>query len=48
MICFQDWGGISLQLANLATEDDARKFKSVVDRLRNMLGEVNDTYSDVI
>jgi len=37
-----------MPLVNLANEDEARKFKSVSDRLRNVLGEVNDTYSDVL
>lgn len=30
------------------TEDDARKFKSVADRFRHMLGEVNDVYANGI
>jgi hypothetical protein len=33
---------------NLNSEDDARKFKSVADRLRHLLGEVNDTYANNI
>jgi len=46
-MCCSDWKIICTQLApNLNSEDDARKFKSVADRLRHLLGEVNDVYTN--
>jgi hypothetical protein len=46
-MCCLDWKLICVPLAaNLNSEDDARKFKSVADRLRHLLGEVNDTYTE--
>ena len=46
-MCCADWQQLCVQLApNLNSEDDARNFKSVADRMRHMLGEVNDVYSD--
>ena len=46
--CRDDWLNLAMPLVDLNSEDTARQFKSVADRLRQMLGEVNDTYTDVI
>lgn len=46
-ICTTDWRKICAELAkNLKSEDEARKFKSVADRLRHLLGEVNDVFTN--
>ena len=42
--CRDDWNSIVLSLSNNFTEDNARKVKSVVDRLKVAMGCVNDTY----
>jgi hypothetical protein len=37
-----------MALAQNLTEDNARKIKSVIDRLKVALGQVNDAYLDLM
>lgn len=46
--CRDDWNQLVLPLSQSLTEDNARKIKSVIDRLKVALGEVNDTYTDLL
>lgn len=44
--CHQDWKDLAVELCrNLHSQDAARKVKSVMDRIRQMMGEVNDVYA---
>lgn len=46
--CKQDWDKIVQPLSKSMNEDNARKIKSVIDRIITSLGEVNDSYMGVI
>lgn len=43
-----DYNILVKMLSKSLTEDNARKVKSVIDRIKFALGEVNDTYHDVM
>jgi alpha-glucan,water dikinase len=46
--CRDDWEILVKVVAKDLREDNAKKVKSVIDRLKNALGEVNDAYADVM
>ena len=46
--CRDDWNVIVQTLAKNLNEDNARKVKSVIDRLKSMLGEINEVYDEVM
>lgn len=46
--CRDDWEILVRVMARDLHEDNARKVKSVMDRLKQVLGEVNDTYDEVM
>jgi N-dimethylarginine dimethylaminohydrolase len=46
--CKQDWDQIVMPFSKQINEDNARKIKSVIDRVKNSLGEVNDSYMGII
>ena len=46
--CLNDWNTIVIPLAQDLNEDNARKIKSVIDRLKVALGEVNDSYMQLM
>jgi hypothetical protein len=43
-----DWNNIVCALANNLNEDNAKKIKSVIDRVKMALGEVNDVFENVM
>jgi hypothetical protein len=45
--CKEDWDNLVHSLAKNLTEDNARKLKSVIDRCKQAIGEVNDNYNGV-
>ena len=42
-VCRDDWDMLVRVMSNDMKEDNARKIKSVIDRVKQALGEVNDT-----
>ena len=44
----EDWENLVLPLSKDMSEDNARKVRSVLDRAKSGLGEVNDTFMNVI
>jgi hypothetical protein len=46
--CRDDWNMLVSMLARDLNEDNARKVKSVIDRLKQALGEVNEVYEEVM
>lgn len=47
--CEQDWRDLAVGLCrNINDQDSARKVKSIMDRVRCLLGEVNDTFAEQI
>ena len=46
--CRDDWNELVLPLSKNLTEDNAKKIKCVVDRLKVALGEVNDAYTGLM
>ena len=46
--CRDDWNLLVAGMANNLNEENARKIKSVIDRLKQLLGEVNDVYENVM
>lgn len=42
--CRDDWNMLVSALSRNLNEDNARKVKSVIDRLKSMLGEVNEVF----
>ena len=50
-VCHEDWRNMVVGLCegqNIDNQDNARKVKSVMDRIRSLMGEVNDVYTDQI
>jgi alpha-glucan,water dikinase len=47
-ICMVDWFYAAELCKDINNQENARKVKSIMDRLRQMLGEVNDTYAEQI
>ena len=47
-VCKEDWDKLVSTVCKDMQQDNARKLRSVVDRVKQSLGEVNDTYMDVI
>jgi alpha-glucan, water dikinase len=47
-VCKDDWDKIVQVNSKDMTEDNARKLKSVFDRVKQSLGEVNDQYMNLI
>ena len=50
-MCQDDWKNLAVGLChggNINNEDNARKVKSIMDRIRGLMGEVNDTYAEQI
>lgn len=46
--CRDDWEMIVRTMAKNLNEDNARKVKSVIDRLKQLLGEVNDVFAETM
>lgn len=46
--CKEDWDQLVQSNAKNMNEDNARKLKSVVDRVKQSLGEVNDQFTSLI
>jgi hypothetical protein len=46
--CKDDWEILVRVISKDLHEDNARKVKSVIDRLKQALGEVNDAYEEVM
>jgi hypothetical protein len=46
--CRDDWNLLVSAMAGNLNEENARKIKSVIDRLKQVLGEVNDVYENVM
>lgn len=46
--CRDDWEILAKMNANNMNEDNAKKVKSVIDRLKQALGEVNDVFLEVL
>lgn len=46
--CKEDWDKVVQPFCKMINEDNARKLKSVVDRVKQSLGEVNDQFAAVI
>jgi len=46
--CMEDWDHMVQHIAKDLHEDNARKLKSVVDRVKQSLGEVNDSFMGTI
>mmetsp|Transcript_24982 Transcript_24982/g.31185 ORF Transcript_24982/g.31185 Transcript_24982/m.31185 type:complete len:215 (+) Transcript_24982:1429-2073(+) len=47
--CLADWRDLASGLChsgNINNEDNARKVKAIMDRIRCLMGEVNDTYTE--
>lgn len=50
-VCLDDWNNMAQGLCRggaINNEDNARKVKSIMDRIRCLMGEVNDAYSEQI
>lgn len=48
-MCLEDWNGLATGLCrgnNINDEDNARKVKSIIDRIRCMMGDMTDTYTE--
>lgn len=45
--CKEDWDNIVFGLIKNLNQDNARKIKSIVDRIKQALGEVNDNFVGV-
>ena len=46
--CRNDWNALAQTAARDMHEDNARKVKSVIDRLKSALGEVNEVFDEVM
>jgi len=44
----EDWDKLVVPIHRDMHEDNARKLKSVLDRIKQSLGEINDTFTDVV
>ena len=42
--CRDDWNSLVQSLSKSMNEDNARKVKSVIDRLKQLLSEVNEVF----
>jgi hypothetical protein len=45
-VCKDDWDYAASLTDGIHEQDTARKVKSIMDRMRQMLGEVNDIYAE--
>ena len=48
-VCLDDWNNMAQGLCHggaINNMDNARKVKSIMDRIRQLMGEVNDTFSE--
>ena len=48
LVCKEDWEKLVMPLSKSMNEESARKIKSVTDRVKQSLGEVNDQISHVL
>ena len=46
--CKDDWDKLALKLSKSLNQDNARKLRSVLDRIKQSLGEVNDKFMGII
>lgn len=44
----EEWDKLVMPISKNMNEDNARKIRSVVDRVKSSLGEVNDTYMHLV
>ena len=50
-VCLADWRDLASGLCqggNINNEDNARKVKAIMDRIRCLMGDINDTYAEQI
>ena len=50
-MCLDDWRNMALGLCrgqSINNQDNARKVKSIIDRIRGMMGEITDTFADQV
>jgi hypothetical protein len=48
LVCKEDWEKLVMPLSKSMNEESARKIKSVTDRVKQSLGEVNDQIAHVL